>query len=134
MVEILIGVVLRRIDISLLETGRHPKTASTTSLCTRNPTQYSCLSSFPRKETLCPSSVDISPKHLAEPQYVPVISAHCMSQLFKFPSWPQSSHIPCSNRNVLPTSNFLDLWYTSGILVTYIPVSNSRRCYCYPGL
>ena len=44
------------------------------------------------------------------------------------------SHIPCSNSNVLPTSNFLDLWYTSGILVTYVPVSNSRRGHCYPGL
>ena len=57
--------------------------------------------------------------HLAEPHYVPVILAHCMSQLFKFPSWPQKSHIPCSNRDVLPTSNILDLWYTSGIHVTY---------------
>ena len=42
---ILKGVALRRIDIILLETGRHPKTASTTSLCTRSPTPYSCLSS-----------------------------------------------------------------------------------------
>ena len=40
---------LRRIDISLLETGWHPKTASTTSLRTRNPTPYSCLPSSPLK-------------------------------------------------------------------------------------
>ena len=29
------------------------------------------------------------------------------------------------------TSHFLGLWYTSGILVTYAPVSNSRRGHCY---
>ena len=57
-----------------------------------------------------------------------------MSQLFKFPSWPQNSHIPCSNRDVPPTSNFLYHWYTSGIFVTYVPVCNSRRSHCYPGL
>ena len=39
-----------------------------------------------------------------------------------------------ANRDVFPTSDFLDLWYTSGILVTYVPVFNSRRGYCYPGL
>ena len=64
----------------------------------------------------------VFPCHLAEPHYVPVIPAHCMSQLFKFPSWPQSSHIPWSNRDVLPTSNFLDLWYT----VAYL--SPTSRC------
>ena len=39
------GAALRRIDISLLETGRHPKTASTTSLCTKksNPILMSVL-------------------------------------------------------------------------------------------
>ena len=56
------GVALRRIDISLLETGWHPKTAPTTSLCTRNPTPYSCFPSSPLKYTLCLSSVDISSK------------------------------------------------------------------------
>ena len=70
--------------------------------------------------------------HLVEPNYVQVIPAHCMSQLFQFPSWPQSSHFPCSNSDVLPTSNFLDLWYSSGILVTYVPVLSSRRGYRYP--
>ena len=67
---------------------------------------------------ICWYLTKVLPVHLAEPHYVPGISAHCMSQLFKFPSRPQSSHIPCSNRDVLPTSNFLDLWYTTGILVT----------------
>ena len=55
-------------------------------------------------------------RSLAEINNISVISAHSMIQLFQFPSW--RSHIPCSNRDVLPTSNFLDLWYTSGILVT----------------
>ena len=36
MMVILKGAALRRIDISLMETGWHPKTAPTTSLCTRN--------------------------------------------------------------------------------------------------
>ena len=43
--------------MSLLETGRHPMTVFTMSLLTRNPTPCSCLSSFPLKKKLCPSSV-----------------------------------------------------------------------------
>ena len=86
------------------------------------------------ESVICWHLTKVFPAHLAEPHYVPVIPAHCMSQLFKFPSWPQSFNIPCSNSDVLPTSNVLDLWYTSGILVTYVPVSNSRRGHCYPGL
>ena len=50
------GAALKRIEISLLETGRQPKTALTMSLCARKPT------SSPLKYTLCPSSEDISPK------------------------------------------------------------------------
>ena len=57
-----------------------------------------------------------------------------MSQLFKFLRWSQGSHIPCLTENVLPVFNSLDLWYTSGIRVTYVTVSNSRRGHCYPGL
>ena len=49
MMVILKGAALRRIDISMLETGRHPKTAFTMFLCSRNPTPYSCLSSSPLK-------------------------------------------------------------------------------------
>ena len=43
--------------MSLLETGRHSLTVYTMSLLTRNPTPCSCLSSFPLKKKLCPSSV-----------------------------------------------------------------------------
>ncbi len=56
------GTALRRMVISLLEAGRHPMTVFTMSLWTRNPTPCSCLSSFPLKKTLCPSSVVVSPK------------------------------------------------------------------------
>ena len=45
---------------------------------------------------ICWHLTKIFPVQLAEPHNVPVIPAHCMSQLFKFPSWPKSSHIPCS--------------------------------------
>ena len=58
------GTALRRMVMSLLETGRHPMTVFTMSLWTRNPTPCSCLSSFPLKRTLCPSSVVVSPKFL----------------------------------------------------------------------
>ena len=37
---ILKGAALRRFDISLLETGRHPKTALTMFICRRNPMKY----------------------------------------------------------------------------------------------
>ena len=56
---------------------------------------------------ICWHFTKVFPAHLAEAHYVPVIPAHCMNQLFKFPSWPQSSHIPCSNRDVFSTSDFL---------------------------
>ena len=82
---------------------------------------------------ICWHLTKVFPAHLAEPHYVPVIPAHCMGQLFKFSSWSQSSRIQCSSRDVLPTSYFLDLWYTRGILVTYVPVSNSRSTWCIWG-
>ena len=75
---------------------------------------------------ICWHLTKVFPAHLTEPHYVPLIPALCMSQLVKFSSWPQSFHIPCSNRDVLLTSNCLDLWYTSGIVVTYAPVSNIK--------
>ena len=53
---------LRRMVISLLETGWHPMTVFTMSLWTRYPTPCSYLSSFPPKKTLRPSSVVVSPK------------------------------------------------------------------------
>ena len=56
------GTALRRMVMSLLETGRHPMTVFMMSLWTRNPTPCSYLSSFPLKKTLCPSSVVVSPK------------------------------------------------------------------------
>ena len=46
--------------VSLFETEQHPMTVFMMSLWTRNPTPCSCLSSFPLKETLCPSSVVVS--------------------------------------------------------------------------
>ena len=56
------GTALKRIVMSLLETGQHPMTVFTMSLWTRNPTPCSCLSSFSLKKTSCPSSVVVSPK------------------------------------------------------------------------
>ena len=56
------GTALRRMVISLLETGRHPMTMFTKSLWTRNPTPCWCLSSFLLKKSLRPSSVVVSPK------------------------------------------------------------------------
>ena len=56
------GSALRRMMMSLLETGRHPMTVSMMSLWKRNPMPCSYLSSFPWKKTLCPSSVVVSPK------------------------------------------------------------------------
>ena len=41
------GTALRRMVMSLLETGWHPMTVLTVSLWTRNPRPCSCLSSFP---------------------------------------------------------------------------------------
>ena len=41
--------------------GRQPMTVFTMSLCTRNPTPCSCLSSLPLKYNLWRSSVDVSP-------------------------------------------------------------------------
>ena len=63
------GTALRRMVMSLLETGRHPMTVFMTSLWTRNPAPCSCLSSFPLKKTFCPSSVVVTPKffHLIPP-------------------------------------------------------------------
>ena len=40
---------LKRIEISLLETGRHPKTALIMFLCTRSHSPFSCLSSSTMK-------------------------------------------------------------------------------------
>ena len=56
------GAALRWMVISLLETERHPMTVFTMPLWTRNPMPCLCLSSFPLKKTLCPSSVVVSPK------------------------------------------------------------------------
>ena len=36
---------------------------------------------------ICWHLTKVFPAHLAEPHYVPMIPAHCMSQLFKFPSY-----------------------------------------------
>ena len=58
------------------------------------------------------------------------IYVHPMNQFLKFPSWPQIPYVPCSSECVLPTSDFLDLCYTMFILITYVPVSNSRRGHC----
>ena len=49
MTVMLKGAAVKQIEISLLETGQHPKTALTMSLCIRNPIPYSCLSASPLK-------------------------------------------------------------------------------------
>ena len=104
MMVILKGAALRRIDISLLETGWHPKTAPTTSLCTRNPTPYSCLPSSPLKYTLCPSSVDISPKFFQRISQSPT-----MFQWYLLIAWVSCSSFPAGLRVLtfnVPTAMF----------------------------
>ena len=56
------GTALRRIMMSLFETGWDPMTVFMVSLWTRTPLPCSCLSSFPLKKTLCSSAVIVSPK------------------------------------------------------------------------
>ena len=56
------GTALRQVVMSPLEIGWHPTTVVMMSVWTRNPIPCSCLSSFPLKKTLCPSSVVVWPK------------------------------------------------------------------------
>ena len=56
------GTALRRMVMSLLETGRHPMAVFTMSLKIKKPMPCSCLSSFPLKKTLCSCSVVVSQK------------------------------------------------------------------------
>ena len=56
------GAAPRSILIILLEIGWHQITELKISLCSRKPRPCSCLSTFLLKYTLCPSSVDVSPK------------------------------------------------------------------------
>ena len=111
--------------ISLLETGWHPKTAPTTSLCTRNPTPYSCLPSSPLKYTLCPSS-DISPKY-----FQCISQSSTMFQWYLLIAWVSCSIFPAGLRVLtfhVPTAMFsLPLIFLIfGTPVTYL--SPTSRC------
>jgi len=84
------GTALRRMVMSLLESGRHSMTVSTMSLRTRTPTPCSCLSSFPLKKTLCTSSVVVSPKFFHLKMFLLYLSISCLSSL----SFPVALSVP----------------------------------------
>ena len=118
MMVILKGAALRRLDVNLLETNRHPNTPFAMSLCIRHPTPYSCLSSSPLKYALCPSSVDISPKLLQRISQSPVQSSGTCPLHLKVSQLTSEFSNSGSNRDVLSTANFLKLCYTSSIPVS----------------
>ena len=87
------GTALRRMVMSLLETGWHPMTVFTTSLWTRNPTPCLWLSSFQLEKTLCPFSVVVSPKFFnlisQSPRMFHLnLSISCVSSAWSFPATP----------------------------------------------
>ena len=85
------------IEIRLLESGRHPKTALIISFCTRNLTSFSCRSSSLLNWNKLLVYLTLSSTCATEPLYVIVIPVHMMSQLFRFPSLCSMFQQRCSS-------------------------------------
>ena len=112
------GLALRRITISLLETVRQPMTVFTMSLCTRNPTPSSCLSSLPLKYNLWPSSVDVSPKF-----FYRTSQRTKMFQRYLLISYDNSSNLPAI-RKVFSFQKPIVILFLARILLVVTPVAN----------
>ena len=116
------GTALRRMVISLLETGRHPMTVFTMSLWTRNPKPCSCLSSFPPKKTLGPSSVGVQGCSICTCPFLVLTPGVSLQLLVSLCSTTYGDVVSATNLRSC----------TSSILDTSVLVYGGRRGPCWP--
>ena len=114
-------MLIRRMVMSLLETGRHPKAVFTMSLWTRNPTPCSCLSSYPLKKTFLSECAQLKSNNLGLGTYGQSAQTPCLPR-------PVSLR-PLSGGLALQCSTCVsDTAFDSGVYVVYFSQSLLFRC------